>query len=147
MDWDDLFKRFLVMNMVAAMNDKTCIQQREIVQTAVDNTMETAKCISEIERLFSNAKINEGESIMDAPKPLGYMTEEPKQQPQQQQQPETRQGISEAGLMALYNDLTEIRVESEALGVLMTQLKERQHELNKRVYESQLELYKLFPGK
>lgn len=143
MDWDDLFKRFLVMNMVNAMNDKTCIQQREIVQTAVDNTMETAKCISEIERLFSNANTSQGAETMQAPKPL---YSEQQQQPQQQL---TASGvtISESGLMTIYNDITSIRVESEALGALINQLKERQDELNRKVYATQVELYKIFPTK
>ena len=142
MDWDELFQRFLIMNMVNNMSDKTCKQQREIVQTAIDNTMETAKCISEIERLFDNKTIGNKEMRypeMKAPRPIA------EDEPEEQFRPETVMTID--GLTGFYNDLSSLRDQAEDIFKLVNEATAKLTSINAAIYKTQLEIYKLIPKK
>ena len=141
--YEDLFYRFLVMNLMENERQKLGQSQREIVDITVDSTKKAAEAIATINSYQSNGVTPMQPQAPQAPKPPAQPTQQP---PVEQTQDTPKTAPSREGFLALYNDITKRREQAEmALNAAKASCDTLQQTVDD-LYKMQLEIYKTING-
>ena len=140
MDYEDLFKKLLLWQMVQeiksnkVMND--CENQKNIHKTLMENSVDAAQAVSTIKNLMENSNMTHGITPPTNPtKQPDFASIAQAYQPQ----PQPQQTLSRQGLINFYDDLQKVRQEIDGIessvNASLQSAKEKVFSMQKELYE------------